>query len=86
MHQSAMNNGKIFFDTYVERLGAVTVVDIGAQDVNGSLRQVCSSNAKYVGVDLAQARGIDIVLDDPYKLQFQDSSVDVIVSSPCFEH
>ena len=86
MHASAMNNGKLFFDTYVKKLGEVTVVDIGAQDVNGSLRQVCPSNAKYIGVDFAKARGVDVVLDDPYKLPFEDNSIDVIVSSSCFEH
>ncbi|MDO9235404.1 MAG: class I SAM-dependent methyltransferase [Aquabacterium sp.] len=86
MHPVAMNNGKLFFDTYVTRLGGITIVDIGAQDVNGSLREVSPPAAKYIGVDFANARGVDIVLDDPYKLPFEDNSVDVIVSSSCFEH
>jgi hypothetical protein len=37
MHALAMQNGKLFFDTYVARLNDATIVDIGAQDVNGSL-------------------------------------------------
>jgi hypothetical protein len=37
MHRTAMCTGKLFFDTYVARLGSVTLVDVGAQDVNGSL-------------------------------------------------
>jgi SAM-dependent methyltransferase len=81
-----MNNGKLFFETYVTRLGGVTIVDIGAQDVNGSLREVSPPTAKYIGVDFAKAKGVDIVLDDPYELPFEDNSVDVIVSSSCFEH
>ena len=86
MHPSAMINGKLFFDTYVAHLGNVTVVDIGAQDVNGSLRDVCPANAQYIGVDFANARGVDIVLTDPYTLPFENDSVDVVVSSSCLEH
>jgi SAM-dependent methyltransferase len=86
MHPSAMTNGKLFFDTYVTRLGEVTVVEIGAQDVNGSLRRVCPPRATYIGVDFADARGVDVILKDPYTLPFDDESIDVVVSSSCFEH
>jgi len=86
MHLLAMNNGKLFFDTYVASLGNVTIIDVGAQDVNGSLRQFSPPAANYVGVDFAKAKGVDIVLDDPYILPFDDNSVDVVVSSSCFEH
>ncbi len=53
MHPTAMSNGKLFFDTYVSRLGEVTLVEIGSQDVNGSLRSVCPDNVSYIGVDCA---------------------------------
>lgn len=86
MHLSAMNNGRLFFETYVRRLDQVTVVDIGSQDVNGSLREVCPSNANYIGLDFQEAKGVDVLLTDPYSLPFDDESVDVIVSSSCFEH
>src|SRR5262245_50561319 len=85
MHTTAMENGRRFFSTYL-REGAVTVVDIGSQDVNGSLRTVCPGHAKYVGVDFAAGQGVDIVIQDPYKLPFDAASVDVVVSSSCFEH
>lgn len=86
MHSSAMKNGIRFFDTYVTKISAPTVVEIGARNVNGSLRRVVPSHVKYVGVDLVAAPGVDIVLDDPYKLPFEDSSIDVVVSSSCYEH
>ena len=86
MHALAMKNAKRFFDTYVTSLGQVTVVDIGAQDVNGSLRDACPRQAKYIGVDFAQGKGVDVVLDDPYTFPFADNSIDVAVSSSCFEH
>ncbi len=86
MHTTAMSNGKLFFDTYVAPLGDVSVVDIGSQDVNGSLRDVCPANARYVGVDFERAKGVDIVLTDPYSFPFENESIDVAVSSSCFEH
>jgi len=81
-----MENAQRFFDVYVARLGNVCVVDIGAQDVNGSLREICPGDATYIGVDYIAGKGVDIVLDDPYKLPFEDNTIDVIVSSSTFEH
>ena len=86
MHPSAMRNGELFFETYASKLSSGVVIDIGAQDVNGSLRSVCPPHLKYIGVDFVQAPGVDVVLDDPYRLPFEDGSVDVVVSSSCFEH
>ncbi|MGP1691087.1 MAG: methyltransferase domain-containing protein [Giesbergeria sp.] len=81
-----MSNGKLFFDIYAANLAQGVVVDIGAQDVNGSLRSVCPPDLKFIGVDFVQGRGVDVVLEDPYRLPFEDASVDVVVSSSCFEH
>lgn len=86
MHTTAMQLGKLFFDTYAKPLPSATVVDIGAQDVNGSLKSVCPSNCKYIGVDFVEGKGVDVILQDPYKLPFDDHSIDIIVSSSCFEH
>jgi SAM-dependent methyltransferase len=85
MHQTAMQNGQRFFETYVKG-STYTIADIGAQDVNGSLRDVAPQGCKYIGVDFAGGNGVDVVLDDPYSLPFDDDSLDVIVSSSCFEH
>jgi SAM-dependent methyltransferase len=88
MHKTAMKNGEDFFSTYSKFFTGsnVTVVDIGAQDVNGSLKEVCPKSLKYIGVDFQDAKGVDIVLTDPYKLPFDDASIDIVVSSSCFEH
>lgn len=86
MHPSALNFGKSFFDVYCNDLSDATVVDIGSQNVNGSLKDVCPPSLKYIGVDFVAGHGVDIILDDPYKLPFDDASVDVVVCSSCFEH
>ena len=85
VHKTAVKNAKLFFDAYVAPLGHVTVVEIGSQDVNGSIRPAFGDGVNYVGVDFAAAKGVDVVLEDPYTLPFADNEIDVIVSSSCFE-
>lgn len=89
MHPTAMHNAKSFFDTYADafdRADTTKVVEIGSQDVNGSLRQVCPPEFNYIGVDFQAAKGVDIVLSNPYELPFASHSIDIVVSSSCFEH
>ena len=86
MHDTAMEYGAAFFNTYLKDTKDLTIVDIGSQDVNGSLRSVAPPNNKYVGVDFVNAKGVDVVITDPYSLPFENESVDVVVSSSCFEH
>jgi SAM-dependent methyltransferase len=89
MHPTAMQNSRDFFTCYSDALrsgSAVRVIDIGSQDVNGSLRQTCPEDFSYVGVDFVAGKGVDVVLEDPYTLPFDTESADVVVSSSCFEH
>ena len=88
MHPSAMANARAFFDCYFPGISsdAVKVVEIGSQNVNGSIREVCPKSYEYIGLDFQEAPGVDIVLTDPYVLPLEDESVDVVVSSSCFEH
>jgi len=89
MHPTAFNNGRDFFSTYSKyfaKNNTVKVIDIGAQDVNGSLKELCPPEFEYIGVDFQEADGVDIVLNDPYELPFESESIDIVVSSSCFEH
>ena len=89
MHPSAMNNAAQFFDAYSAAIpmeDKPRVIDIGAQDVNGSLRQVTPPQFEYVGLDFQKAKGVDVLLEDPYVLPLADASVDIALSSSCFEH
>jgi SAM-dependent methyltransferase len=89
MHPTAMQNCAAFFKCYGAALMSTPtprVIDIGAQDVNGSLRQVVPPEFAYVGVDFVSGKGVDIVLDDPYALPFASDSAEVVISSSCFEH
>lgn len=86
MHPTAMDNGRLFFECYLSAGDTATVIDIGAQDVNGSLRAAVPAQCRYIGLDFAPGPGVDTVLDDPYSLPFDAASVDAVVSSSCFEH
>lgn len=85
MHKSALQTGKIFFETYwIDEFH--NILDIGSRDVNGSLRSVKPGNAAYLGVDMTAGPGVELVLKDPHHLPFDDESFDVIVSTSCLEH
>lgn len=86
MHATAMDNGRRFFECYLGDASGATVVDLGAMDVNGSLRSVAPPGCRYVGVDTSAGPGVDMVLDDPYRLPFATGSIDAVVSTSCFEH
>jgi SAM-dependent methyltransferase len=86
MHDTALEYGRLFFKTYIDSEKSIKVLDLGFQDVNGSLRSVAPKKAEYIGVDFADGMGDDIKITEPYKLPFEDNFFDVAVSSSCFEH
>lgn len=90
MHKSALLNCSHFFELYGKKVQGrqpnATVAEIGAQDVNGSLRAVCPAGFFYTGLDFVPGKGVDLVLDDPYSFPLADESADIVLSSSCFEH
>jgi hypothetical protein len=83
MHSSALVNCQHFFDTYASAFPATDtkVIEIGSQDVNGSLRNCCPAHFNYVGVDFVAGKGVDVILEDPYSLPFASESADIVVSN-----
>jgi len=89
MHHTAIKNCKHFFETYSKSFESnrkIKIVEIGSQDVNGSLRITAPIDCEYIGVDFVEGKGVDIVLSDPYTLPFESESIDIILTSSCFEH
>jgi SAM-dependent methyltransferase len=86
MHDTSMEYGRLFFNTNTNGAPGIKLADIGAQNVNGSLRSVALPGAQYIGVDFVAGNGVDVIITDPYSLPFEDNSLDVCVSSSCFEH
>lgn len=86
MHDTAMEFGRLFFQTYAQGRSGLAIVDVGAQDVNGSLRSLAPAGCTYTGLDFVPGRGVDVIIQDPYALPLPDASADMVVCSSVFEH
>ena len=86
MHDTALNFGKLFLDTYASSTTPLKLVEVGSKDVNGSIRQFAAPHHSYIGLDFDDGRGVDVVLEDAYSFPFDDDSVDILLTSSCFEH
>tara|TARA_B100000886_G_scaffold339482_1_gene305075 strand:- start:1046 stop:1747 length:702 start_codon:yes stop_codon:yes gene_type:complete len=87
MHVSALKSFIDFKEKYLKSIdGEIKVVEIGSQSVNQSIKDLLDKKFKYTGVDIIAGENVDLVLKDPYKLPFENNSVDVVVSISTFEH
>jgi SAM-dependent methyltransferase len=85
MHDTASYAGSKFAEAYGKE--NFTVVDIGGLNVNGSLREFFESKGmKYICVDIEKHPSVDVVIQPGGKLPFDTGSIDLIVSTSCFEH
>jgi SAM-dependent methyltransferase len=91
MHKSSMDNMRRCIRKYLDPRphGArkQVVIDLGSTDINGSYRELFDpSDYDYFGVDLAPGPGVDLVIDDPYRLPFAEGAADVVISGQMLEH
>ena len=88
MHDTSVRYAHLFHEIYLNNTETViNFVDVGSQDVNGCLRPMFTNPLiRYTGVDYSEGNNVDVVLKDPYRLPFKPNSVDVMISSSCFEH
>ncbi len=74
-------------EKYLDEQRPTTIADVGSMDVNGSYRQIFqSAHWRYIGIDVAPGKNVDIVLKDSYRFPLGRSSVDVVISGQAFEH
>jgi len=87
MHDSAARIGKLFFDTYSENFTQNQEVKPIVVEVGCGSDETLKNKAIEMGFDY---QGVDQVhtdtTEDIYRLPFEDGSVDIVVSSSCFEH
>lgn len=62
-----------------------SILEVGSYDVNGTVRKIFATAGRYVGVDLIDGPGVDVV-EFGHKLDHADDSYDASISGECFEH
>lgn len=87
MHETSYNEMKQFVNRYLDREQALSVIEIGSLDVNGSYKPLFDAPRwQYTGLDLLSGKNVDIVAGDPYRYPFADHSFDVVISGSTLEH
>ena len=85
MHDSAALSGEGMAIKY--GISSGIVVDVGGQDVNGSLKKYfVNAGMKYICVDMEEHSSVDVFVKPGDPLPFEDGSVDMVISTSCFEH
>lgn len=92
MHKTSLVNMKKMLDiiNYNFKDNKCKIADFGgrriAKDSSYYIFFKDEPNVEYIGVDIEEGAGVDIVLSDPYKSPFADNSIDIVVSGQMFEH
>jgi hypothetical protein len=71
-------------NTRPEFFTGVSVLEVGSLNINGTVRDFFH-HTTYVGVDVAEGPGVDVVALGQ-DLTYPDNSFDVAISAECFEH
>jgi len=85
LHSSAMRIGTKFLKNYFND-DMTSILEIGSYDVNGSLRSAQPIGSQWVGIDIEEGPGVDIVLNPSDEIPFPEGHFDVVVATSVFEH
>jgi hypothetical protein len=89
MHPSALKSVQNFKKLYLDPIQTdeqIHIVELGSLSVNSNVKEFFDKKFKYTGLDIEKGPNVDLVLDDPYKLPFENNSIDVVISISTFEH
>lgn len=76
---------EIVIATLGNRIQTQKVLEIGSYDVNGTIRDIIGACESYLGVDLVDGPGVDLV-SFGHELELESESFDLTLSAECFEH
>ncbi|AOJ30641.1 methyltransferase domain-containing protein [Burkholderia metallica] len=85
MHNTAYKIGGLVMGTYLPSISS-KILEIGAQNINGTLRDHSPRNAEYVGLDFEAGAGVDIVITSVNDWGVPDAHFDLVIASSVFEH
>lgn len=72
-------------DKFPQYFNNVSVIEMGSLNINGTVRDFYDNATEYVGVDLSEGPGVDLV-SEGQNVDLPDNSFDVAISAECFEH
>jgi SAM-dependent methyltransferase len=84
MHDTAFRIGTLAMNIYAD-LATASILEIGSHSINGSLRDSALPTTNYVGLDLEEGEGVDIVVE-PGIMSVDDDAFDLVIASSVFEH
>lgn len=85
MHDTAYKIGGLVMDTYLPSIPS-KILEIGAQNINGTLRDHSPRNAEYVGLDFVAGDGVDVVITGLNDWGVPDDHFNLVIASSVFEH
>lgn len=85
MHDTAYRLGGLAMRLYCD-LRTANILEIGSQNVNGTLRDFALSTTHYTGLDMAPGQGVDVVIQPGKPFPVVDDSFDMVMATSVFEH
>ena len=85
MHNTASRIGCLAIENYLAS-GPVRILEVGSYDVNGSLRQFAPERAEYLGLDVEEGPGVDLVVEPGAAFPVEDQSCDLVLATSALEH
>ncbi|MGF1569124.1 MAG: glycosyltransferase [Nodosilinea sp.] len=61
------------------------VLEVGSQNINGTVRDFFPENTTYLGIDIGPGKDVDLVIPGEL-IQLPPAWADVAISTECFEH
>jgi len=65
--------------------GSIRVLEVGSQNINGTVRGYFPNAIEYLGIDIGSGQDVDWVVPGEL-LQLPDAWADIVVTTECLEH